>query len=292
MSEINIAKTLHNVDQNILHVIKEGADNLSKPGATDEDWDKFWHDVRNVFTDTPQKVGDLTVKEAKEGVKRQLIARGHSPDVADDWSSKFVKRVVDYSEKVRKTVQKNPTLGNLAWLKLVGGIAVLAAALTTFFAIISGPTPQQQSELDLLNRTQNENDEIQRLVATPEEFTTLVRGLSSAPDVQPDPTPPAAAAVELPVAIAPIAAVAVEVQVTTPSAPPQTFHTNVAQAYRYAPPRAQQAMVRQWHNAPQPQSEPESQPEPQSEPHHQPFQSEITVETEFSGSQAHFIIQH
>lgn len=252
MSLFHIGKTLNTVDQNIVKTIKEGTDFLSNPNEwTQENMDKLWEDIHNVFKDSSQQIGNEALREAKEAVTKNLLAGGMSKEDAEAWSSNYLKKVVDSAEKVRKNMPKIKATGRLAWLKLTGAVSLLSVATMGFFAAHSGPTAEEQEQLDLLNRTQAENEEVQRLTVSEAEFNNMVSGLTapSAPPVTEEAPAPAAAAAApevLPPPIAAIAAAPAAVEVTTLSGT-QQINSTVGTVYRYSPPPVRRVMVQPFH---------------------------------------------
>ncbi len=250
MSIAHVGKTLNNINQNIIKTMKEGCDIVVNPKSTQADVDKFWEDFNNVFKDSSVDLGNEARSQAREGVTKHLMDGGMSKAEAEALFADQWKKVLDTAEKVRKNMPKVEAAGKLAWLKLTGMIAALAAATVTYTAINSGPTPQEKAALDTLNRVKAENEQVQRLTVTMDQFNSMMNGLapvSAAPRLTETPAPAAAAeAVELPPPIAAIAAAPARVEVTLPSGK-QQLTTTVERVYRSSPPQVRRFMYQPLH---------------------------------------------
>ncbi len=253
MSIAHVGKTLNNINQNIIRTMKEGCDLVVNQNSTQADTDKFWEDFNNVFKDSSVDLGDEARSQAREGVIKHLMDGGMSKAEAEALFADQWKKVLSTAEKVRKNMPRVEAAGKFAWLKLTGMITALAAATVAYTAYHSGPTPQEQAAIDTINRVGAENEQIERLTVSMDEFNSMMNGLtppSAAPRLAAPPAaeaaPAAAEPVELPPAIAAIATAPARVEVTLPSGK-QQLTTTVERVYRSSPPQVRRFMYQPLH---------------------------------------------
>ncbi len=241
MSVPSVLKPIVNFEQNIMKVVKEGVDLLTHD-HTSEDVEAWEQHVRNVCKDGNQNINDAAQKQAQEQASKHLMDRGYTKKQADEWAESSMKKVKDLNDSVRKNLPKVKEFGRFFLLK-AGALLMAGGWILT--AITGAHRPESEAEKSYRQmqhesaERDREQDQIQRLVISGEDFNILMGGLevSSAPTPVQDASPIAAAPAPepLPMAVAAEAADPVEVKVTTPSET-REFTTTVGQVYRNSPP--------------------------------------------------------
>lgn len=244
MSLATVGKVIGQVEQNIMRVVKEGTDLLTKP-HTKEDELKWEQDCKNVFKTSSQDIGDEAYSQAKEGATKHLMDRGLSKEEAERWSENVVKKVMDQAEKVRAGIPKVQQAAKLGWLKFVGAVTAIFGAVMTFsFMQRDERAEKSRKMLAFVEHVEEER----KIMVSREDFNVMAGSLlvTSAPPVTTSAPATAAAApaapAPLPAPVAAIAAAPALVEIKTESGKTQTVKTTVERVYRSAPPRVQNIM--------------------------------------------------
>jgi Predicted membrane protein len=248
MNTAHVGKTLHHIVENIVNVFKEGA-NLAT-NYSDAAYDKWKQDAGDVFKDTGTDSAEEARSQAKERLTEHLMDGGMSKGDAEKWFEDRWKDAVDSAEKIRHAMPKVEAGAKLVWLKFVGAVTAIFTGALIVSVINSGPTREQRAALDLLARTQMEQEQVQRLsaiVLSDDEFNMLTGSLfvPSAPAPVEMPAPVAAQAAPapaLPAAIAAVAAEPVQVREESSSGEVHTIATTVGSVYTNSPPSVRRAM--------------------------------------------------
>lgn len=245
MNPTSAASTLINFNKNIMRVVKEGCELFINP-HTEADVLKWEQDVKNVFGDGAQSVGDESCTQAQDGATNHLMGRGMSKADAEAWANHTWEKVLDISEKVRPTVPKVKDVGKFFWAKLLAAVVVGGYVLT---AITGVHKPESESE-KMYRSIQYEAmkaEQMQNFLVSEEQFNEMIGGLrvaQSAPEPTRDaPAPVAAEAMPIPIAVAAEAAEPVEVEVVTPSGT-QNFTSTLGRVYQNVPPPARREIER------------------------------------------------
>ena len=231
--------TIKGVEDNIMKVIKEGADLAARGGGTEAERTQWEQHVRDVCKNGIQSFNDEARKELERHTTKHLMDRGASPEEARKWASQTLQKVKDLNEKVHPKV-----VAGEKWLMLqLGALLVFGGwALTTITGYREPPNAADKMYGDMQHQAAVRAEETENLEAiqiSEDDFNMLIGGLvkTAPPQIKstPDAQPASAALGPFPPAVAAESKQPVAVTVTTPTGT-QTITTTIGQVYTNAPP--------------------------------------------------------
>ncbi len=245
---MSLFKTVKGVEENIIKVVKEGADLAARGGGTETERAAWEQHVKDVCKDGNQSFNDEAQKEMERHTTKHLMDRGAGKAEAQAWSSQTLKKVKDLNERIHPKV-----VAGERWLMLKLGAALAFGgwALTAITGYNGPQTAADKMYGDMQHQAAMRAEETQNLEmiqVSEDDFNMLIGGLvkTAAPDVQstPDAPPASAPPAPFPPAVAAESKQLVTVTVATPSGT-QIIATTIGQVYANAPPPVRERIDRQ-----------------------------------------------
>lgn len=214
----------------------------------------WWKDVFGIHKNvekTFEKNADKAVNDPDDGRQAQQDAQKVGQDTsstARDAANDAIesrdpawKAVKDLSDKAIEVETKVAASAKLGWLKFVGVVTAIFTGALIFSIPQTAPTPDQKAALESLRRSGVQQEQIERLTVTQEQFNNMVSHIFVADEPPPIiSTAPAVAAAQapepFPPAIAAIAAEPATVVLTTDSGETTQVTTTVGQVWTVSPP--------------------------------------------------------
>lgn len=236
---MGLFRTITGVEENIIQVVKEGADLAARGGGTATERAEWEQHVKDVCKNGSQRFNDETRKEIERQTTSHLMDRGVSKAEAETWSSQTLAKVKDLNDRIHPKV-----VAGEHWLmfKLAAVLAFGGWVLTAITGYHGPQTAADKMYDDMRNQASVRAGEASNpglIQVSEDDFNMLIGGLVKTvpPEVQPTPDgPPASAAPgPFPPAVAAESQQPVAVTVATPNGT-QTISTTIGQVYVNAPP--------------------------------------------------------
>src|SRR2546423_10537122 len=150
------------LEKHIKNAINKGTEVLGDPHATSSDYRDAIDYVEQEFKNACQETG-TTASDAARDEFEEHVLKGLSKEDFERWFEHKARAVKDLAEKARNAAPKVENAAKVGWLQFVGVVSAIFTGVLIFSYAHSGPTPEQKAAINLIRRTEMEQQQMQRL---------------------------------------------------------------------------------------------------------------------------------